>query len=99
MAHLAASDPGDTGSNPTIGKKSLFVKRLGSVRCKHIVRWQHLSQIKVMLLWLDENVFSLIKTQQATYRTSAAAYKLMEPHCGALIPFQSLARISSYFKM
>ena len=52
----------------------------GSIRCKHIAREQHLSQIKARLLWLDENVFSPIKTQQATSGTSAATYKLMEPH-------------------
>ena len=76
-----------------------MVQLLGSIRCKHIVRWQHLSQIKAILLWLDENVFSPIKTQQATSRTSAATYKLMEPHCGALIIFKFLISISSYFKM
>ena len=35
----------------------------GSIRCKHIAREQHLSQIKSRLLfWLVENVFSPIKT-------------------------------------
>ena len=48
--------------------------QLGSIRCKHIVRWQHLSRIKARLLWLVENVFSPIKTQQATSGTSAATY-------------------------
>ena len=54
--------------------------KLGSIRCKHVVRWQHLSRIKAKLLWLFENVLSPIKKQQATSRTSAATYKLMEPH-------------------
>ena len=50
----------------------------GSIRGKHIVRGQHLSQIKARLLWLVENVISQIKTQQAISRTSAATDKLME---------------------
>ena len=58
----------------------LMLIQLGSIRCKHIVRWQHLSQIKARLLWLVKNVFSTIKTQQATSGTCAATYKLMEPH-------------------
>ena len=38
-------------------------------QCKHIVRWQHLSQIKARLFWLIENVFFLIKTQQVCAAT------------------------------
>ena len=53
--------------------------KLGFIRCKDIVRWQHLTQIKAGLFWLVENVFSLIKTQQAKSRTSAVTDKLMEP--------------------
>ena len=34
-----------------------------------------------MLLWLVENVFSPIKTQQAKSWTSAATYNGMEPNC------------------
>ena len=30
---------------------------LGSIRCKHIVRWDHLSQVKARLFWLVVNVF------------------------------------------
>ena len=52
----------------------------GCIGCKYIARWQHLSQIKATLLWPVENVFSPIKTQQATSGTNAATYKLMEPH-------------------
>ena len=52
----------------------------GSIRCKHIVRGQHISQIKAMLLGQVDSVFSHIKAQQATSGTSAATYKLMEPH-------------------
>ena len=54
--------------------------QLGSVRCIHIVRWQHLSRIKARLFWLAKNVFSPIQMQQATSGTSAATYELMEPH-------------------
>ena len=57
----------------------------GFIRCKHIVRWQHLSRIKARLLWLVENVFSPIKMQQATSGTSAATYELMEPHCTIIL--------------
>ena len=64
---------------PTLAQYELK-SQLGSIRCKQIVRWQHLSQIKARLLWLVENVFSPIKTQQATSGTSAATNKLMEPH-------------------
>ena len=79
MVHLAASDSGDTGSNPTLGKKSLFVKRLGSVRCKHIIRWQHVSQIKARSFWLVENIFFSMETKQAVTGTSAATYVLIDP--------------------
>ena len=30
----------------------LFMQQWGSIRCKHVVRGQHLSQIKARLLWL-----------------------------------------------
>ena len=53
----------------------------GSIRCKHIVRRQQLSQRKARLLWLVENAFSPIAVQQLTSGTSAATHKLMEPHC------------------
>ena len=59
----------------------------GSIRCKHIAREQHLSQIKARLLRLVENVFSPIKMQQATSGTNAATYTLMEPHCWAAFKF------------
>ena len=52
---------------------------LGSIRCKHSVRWQHLSQIKASSLWLAENVFSPIKTERATSEASAATNKQMDP--------------------
>ena len=52
----------------------------GSIRCKRVIRWQHLSQIKARLFWIVENVFFLMKTQQAISETSAATCKLMEPH-------------------
>ena len=51
--------------------------QLDSIRSKHNVRWQHLSQMK------DEPVGKLsftIKMQQAMSRTNAATYKLTEPH-------------------
>ena len=48
------------------------------ISCEHIVRWQHLSQIKDRLFWPVENVFSFTKTQQAKSGTSVATYKLME---------------------
>ena len=72
--------------HPSIAKINRILKltglrQLGSIRCKHIARWQDLSQIKARLLWLAENVLSQIKTQQPTSRTSAAAYELMERHC------------------
>ena len=54
--------------------------QLGAIRCKQIIRWQHLSRIKARLLWLAENAISPIKTHQAASGTSAATYKLMEPH-------------------
>ena len=57
---------------------SFYNFQLGSIRCKHIVRWQCLSQIKARLLWLVENAFSPTKTQQAISGTSAATYKLKE---------------------
>ena len=60
-----------------MGRKYNFFDQLGSIRCKPIVRWQHLSRIKARLLWLAENVISPIKTQQATSGTSAATYKVM----------------------
>ena len=53
---------------------------LGSIRNKQIIWWQHLSRIKARLFWQDENVSSPIKMQQATSGTSAATYKMMEPH-------------------
>ena len=46
--------------------KILFWKNWGSIRWKHVVRGQNLSQIKARLLWQVENVLSLIKTQQPT---------------------------------
>ena len=52
----------------------------GSIKCKHIVRWQHLSQIKARLFWLVENVFFQMKTILAIAETSSENYKLMEPH-------------------
>ena len=52
----------------------------GSIRCKRVIRWQHLSQIKARLFWIVENVFFLMKTQQAISGTSAATCKLMESH-------------------
>ena len=60
--------------------KSFFKKKLGSISCKHIVRWQHLSQIKAWSFWLVEIVFFHIKTQQTISGTSAATYKLTELH-------------------
>ena len=51
-----------------------------SIRSKHIVRWQHLSQIKAWLFWLVENIFFQLKTQQSKSGTCAATYKLMEHH-------------------
>ena len=54
--------------------------QLGSIRCKHVVRWQHLSWINARLLWLVEDVISPIKMQQATSLSSAATYKLMKPY-------------------
>ena len=60
---------------------SRILKQWGSIRCKLVFRWQHLSQIKARLLWLVENVFFLMKTQQAISGTSAATCQLMEPHC------------------
>ena len=53
---------------------------LGFIRCKHVIRWQHLSWIKDGLLWLAENVISQIKMQKATSVTSAATCKLIEPY-------------------
>ena len=69
-----------------VGKVLAYLKYFnllewGSIRCKHIVKGQRISQIKARLLGQVENVFSHIKTQQATSGTSAAIYKLMEPHC------------------
>ena len=67
---------------------------LGSIKCKHIVRWQHLSRIKARLYWLVENDFFPIKTQQATSGTSAATYELMEPHWllfGSMISYISFS--------
>ena len=57
--------------------RSMYVPgvQLGSIQCKQIVKWQHLSRIKARLLWLVEIFFSPIKTQQATTGTSAATYK------------------------
>ena len=55
----------------------------GSIRCKHIVRWQHLSQMKARLLWLVKKNFFQLKTLQAKSRISAATYDLMETHGGA----------------
>ena len=48
-------------------------------------RWQHWSQIKARLLWLVENAFSQIKTQQAASGTSVATYELMVPHWAATL--------------
>ena len=53
----------------------------GSIRCKHTVRWQHLSQIKARLFWLVENIFFQLKMLQAKTGTGTAPYDLMEPHC------------------
>ena len=58
-----------------MGHKKIY--KLGSISCQQISRWQHLSPIKVRLLWLAKNVISPIKMQLAT---SAAIYKVMEPH-------------------
>ena len=73
---------GEKGAGKYLSWSSLSHPRLnwGRIGCKYIARWQHLSQIKAGLLWLVENVFSTIKTQQATSGTNAATYKLMEPH-------------------
>ena len=57
----------------------LALIELGSIRRKHIIRWQHLSRIKARLLWRVEKVFFPIKTQQGTSVTSAATFELMEP--------------------
>ena len=60
--------------------QQLYWNQWGSIRCKHVARWQHLSQIKARLFWLVENVFFPMKTQQAISGTSAATCQLMEPH-------------------
>ena len=53
----------------------------GSIRCKYIVRWYHLYQIKARLFWQVENIFFQLKMLQAKSGTSAATYGLMKPHC------------------
>ena len=65
--------------------------KLGSIRCKHIVRWQYLSQIKARLFGLVENIFFQLKMLQAKSGTSAATYDLMEPHwCQDILGFYLL---------
>ena len=56
--------------------------------------WQHLSQIKARLFWIVENVFFLMKTQQALSGTSAATCKLMEPHDINFISKMTLVNLS-----
>ena len=41
----------------------LIIGLLGSIRCKHVDRWEHLSKIKARLFWPVENIFSLTKAQ------------------------------------
>ena len=60
-----------------------------------MVRGQHLSQIKARLLWLAENVISPIKTQHATTGTSAATYKVLEPHYACIKEALKLPRAFS----
>ena len=55
--------------------------KLGSIRCKHNVRWQHLSQMKDGSFLVSFIFFLLIKTQHTLSGTSAATYKVMKPHC------------------
>ena len=54
---------------------------LGSIRRKHNVRWQHLSLIKEVSFELTLFFFLLLKTERAISGTSAATFKVMEPHC------------------
>ena len=56
------------------------LRLLFSVRCKHNISWQHLSQKKGRLLKPVEFFFP-IKMQQARSGKSAASYKLMQPRC------------------
>ena len=57
-------------------------QQLGSTRCKHNIRWQHLSEI--METQINDGLFGstksflLIKMQQAIFEASATMYKLME---------------------
>ena len=74
--------------------KFLFWINWGSIRCKHVARWQHLSLIKARLLWLVENVFSPIKMPSSG--TSAVTYKLMEPQSGKIKLFSETERFQSF---
>ena len=54
--------------------------KLGSIRSKYSVGWLHLSQMKVRL-YEQVDIFAFqMKTQQVISGTSAATYKVMEPH-------------------
>ena len=78
MSRLNLDGP---GRNYCTSIENIYEKLVewGSIRCKHIVRWQHLSQIKARLFWLVENIFFQLKTLLAKSGTSAATYDLMEP--------------------
>ena len=55
-------------------------------RCKHNVRWQHLSQMEERSFKPALEIIVQIKTQQTKCGTSAATYrKLMEPYCFYLL--------------
>ena len=54
--------------------KLKFLNCWGSIKCKHIVGWQHLSQIKARLFWLVVNIFFQLETLQAKSWTSATTY-------------------------
>ena len=47
---------------------------LGSTRCKDSVRWQHLSPMKNVLLFLDETIFSIEKRARLSTGVGSASY-------------------------
>ena len=60
----------------------LFVRsnQWGFIRRKHNITWQHLSQMKKCVILARLIFFLRVKPHRAISRTSAATYKVMEPH-------------------
>ena len=60
----------------------MLLHKLGSMRCKHNISWQHLSQIpdETYLILLDKTTFEEPQMQQAIIQNQICQPQLMEPN-------------------